>query len=55
VGCRWWGLALPAWTLEAGGYGDQLVAVRSAATDLLADLPAGVSRLTGPDLDVVLR
>jgi HNH endonuclease len=40
--------------LQAGGYGDQLVAVLSAATDLLADLPARVSRLTGPDLDVVL-
>ena len=37
-----------------GGYGDRLVAVLSAATDLLADLPARVSRLTGPDLDVVL-
>ena len=40
--------------LEAGGYGDRLVAVLSAETDLLADLPARVSRLTGPDLDVVL-
>jgi hypothetical protein len=28
--------------------------VLSAATDLLADLPARVTRLTGPDLDVVL-
>ena len=37
-----------------GSYGDRLVAVLSAATDLLADLPARVSRLTGPDLDVVL-
>jgi hypothetical protein len=41
--------------LEAGGYGDRLVAVLSAETDLLADLPARVSRLTGPDLDGVLR
>ena len=37
-----------------GGYGDQLVAVLSAATDVLADLPARVSCLTGTDLDVVL-
>jgi hypothetical protein len=40
--------------VQAGGYGDRLVAALSAATDLLADLPARVSRLTGPDLDVVL-
>ncbi|HVD23796.1 MAG TPA: hypothetical protein VNC23_11940 [Lapillicoccus sp.] len=40
--------------LEAGGYGDQLVAVLSAVADLLADLPARVSRLTGSDLEVVL-
>ena len=40
--------------LEAGGYGDQLVAVLSAVADLLADLPARVSRLSGSDLEVVL-
>ena len=40
--------------LQAGGYGDQVVAVLSAAVDVLADLPARVTRLTGPDLDAVL-
>ena len=40
--------------LEVGGYGDQLVAVLSAAVDVLAELPARVSRLTGSDLEVVL-
>src|SRR6476469_9141790 len=35
-------------------YGDELVAVLSAATALLADLPARVHRLTGPDLHAVL-
>ena len=40
--------------LQAGGYGDQLVAALSAATDLLADLPARVTRLTGTDLETVL-
>jgi hypothetical protein len=48
------GSSVAGMELEAGGYGDRLVAVLSAATDLLADLPARVSRLTGPDLDVVL-
>ena len=48
------GSSVVSMELQAGGYGDQLVAVLSAATDLLADLPARVSRLTGPDLDVVL-
>jgi Domain of unknown function (DUF222) len=37
-----------------GTYGEQLVAALSAATGLLRDLPGRVSRLTGPDLDVVL-
>ena len=32
-------------------YGDELVAVLSAATAVLSDLPARVHRLTGPDLD----
>jgi hypothetical protein len=36
------------------GYGDELVAVLSAATTALADLPASVHRLTGPDLDALL-
>ena len=49
------GSSVAGMDLEAGGYGDRLVAVLSAATDLLADLPARVSRLTGPDLDGVLR
>ena len=40
--------------IAVGGYGEELVAVLSAATDLLADLPARVTRLTGTDLDVVL-
>ena len=35
-------------------YGDELVAVLSAATAVLSDLPARVHRLTGPDLDAVL-
>src|SRR6478736_5550086 len=35
-------------------YGDELVAVLSAATAVLKDLPARVHRLTGPDLDTVL-
>src|SRR6476659_3948206 len=36
-------------------YGDELVAVLSAATAVLSDLPARVHRLTGADLDAVLR
>jgi Domain of unknown function (DUF222) len=48
------GSSVAGMDLQAGGYGEQLVAVLSAATDLLADLPARVTRLTGPDLDVVL-
>ena len=36
-------------------YGDELVAVLSAATAVLSDLPARVHRLTGPDLNRVLR
>src|SRR6478736_5314375 len=35
-------------------YGDELVAVLSAAAAVLSDLPARVHRLTGPDLDAVL-
>ena len=35
-------------------YGDELVAVLSAATAVLSDLPARVHRLTGPDLAAVL-
>src|SRR6476469_5313826 len=35
-------------------YGDELVAVLSAATAVLSDLPARVHRLTGSDLDAVL-
>ena len=35
-------------------YGDELVAVLSAATAVLKELPARVHRLTGPDLDTVL-
>ena len=35
-------------------YGDELVAVLSAATAVLSDLPARVHRLTGADLDAVL-
>ena len=35
-------------------YGDELVAVLSAATAVLSDLPARVHRLTGPDLHAVL-
>ena len=35
-------------------YGDDLVAVLSAATAVLTDLPARVHRLTGPDLDALL-
>ena len=35
-------------------YGDELVAVLSAATAVLSDLPARVHRLTGPDLDALL-
>ena len=35
-------------------YGEELVAVLSAATAALKDLPAEVHRLTGPDLDTVL-
>jgi hypothetical protein len=54
VGCRGCRLALPAMEPPAGGYGEQLVAVLSAAADLLADLPARVTRLTGTDLEVVL-
>ena len=49
------GSSVAGMEVRAGGYGDRLVAVLSAATDLLADLPARVSRLTGPDMDVVLR
>src|SRR6476646_10900742 len=36
-------------------YGDELVAVLSAATAVVSDLPARVHRLTGPDLHAVLR
>jgi hypothetical protein len=44
------------WFMDAGvgGYGDEVVAVLSAATALLRDLPVRVARLTGPDLEVVL-
>ena len=35
-------------------YGDELVAVLSAATAVLSDLPARVHRLTGSDLHAVL-
>src|SRR6478735_2249728 len=35
-------------------YGDELVAVMSAAAAVLSDLPARVHRLTGSDLDAVL-
>ena len=35
-------------------YGDELVAVLSAATAVLKELPARVHRLTGSDLDAVL-
>jgi hypothetical protein len=35
-------------------YGDEVVAVLSAATAVLRELPARVARLTGPDLDTVL-
>lgn len=35
-------------------YGDELVDLLSAATDVLRDLPARAHRLTGPDLDAVL-
>src|SRR6478609_5233104 len=35
-------------------YGDELVAVLSAAAAVLSDLPARVHRLTGSDLDAVL-
>ena len=35
-------------------YGDEVVAVLSAATAVLRDLPGRVARLTGPDLDTVL-
>jgi hypothetical protein len=40
--------------IPTGGYGDELVAVLSAATDVLKDLRARVTRLTGSDLDAVL-
>ena len=40
--------------IPTGGYGDELVAVLSAATDMVKDLPPGVTRLTGSDLDAVL-
>ena len=44
------------WFMDAGVrcYGEELVAVLSAATAALTDLPAEVHRLTGADLDVVL-
>ena len=44
------------WFMGAGVgcYGDELVAVLSAATAVLKELPARVHRLTGPDLDAVL-
>ena len=44
------------WFMDAGErcYGDELVAVLSAATAVLKDLPARVYRLTGSDLDAVL-
>ena len=44
------------WFMDAGVrcYGDELVAVLSAATAALKDLPAEVHRLTGADLDAVL-
>jgi hypothetical protein len=44
------------WVMDAGVrcYGDELVAVLSAATALLRELPVRVHRLTGPDLDAVL-
>lgn len=35
-------------------YGDELVDLLSAATDVLRDLPARAHRLTGPDLDAML-
>jgi hypothetical protein len=40
--------------IPTGGYGAELVAVLSAATDVLKDLRARVTRLTGSDLDAVL-
>ncbi len=39
---------------EVRGYGDELVAVLSAATVVLRELPAQVHRLSGPDLEAVL-
>ena len=44
------------WFMDAGVrcYGEELVAVLSAATAVLKDLPAEVHRLTGADLDAVL-
>ena len=44
------------WVMDAGVrcYGDEVVAVLSAATAVLRDLPGRVARLTGPDLDAVL-
>ena len=44
------------WFMDAGVrcYGEELVAVLSAATAALKDLPAEVHRLTGADLDAVL-
>ena len=35
-------------------YGDELVDLLSAATDVLRDLPARAHRLTGSDLDAML-
>ena len=35
-------------------YGDELVDLLSAATDVLRDLPARAHRLAGPDLDAML-
>ena len=40
--------------IPTGGYGDELVAALSAATEMLNDLRARVTRLTGSDLDAVL-
>ena len=44
------------WFMDTGTrcYGDELVAVLSAASAVLKDLPARVHGLTGPELDVVL-
>lgn len=38
-----------------GTYGEELVEALSAATDVLRDLPARADRLTGSDLDAMLR